>query len=646
MESSVVISFPDGSSKKYPKGATPLAIAEEIGPNLARDAVAARVNGEVVGLLEPLEQDSSLEILTFDSAEGREVYRHTASHIMAQAVKHLFPGTKFAIGPAIEDGFYYDFDPKAPFQPEDLQKIEAEMQRIIGEDVPLERRELSREEALQTFKDEPYKVELIEDLPEGEKITCYRQGDFLDLCAGPHLPATGRVRVPKVLHSAGAYWRGDEKRPMLQRIYGTAYEKKADLERHLTRIEEAKRRDHRRLGKELGLFSIQEVLGGGLVLWHPKGALLRELVEDFWRKEHRKRGYDIVFSPHIGKLDLWKISGHWDWYKDSMYSPIKIDEIEYLLKPMNCPFAILMYKSEGKSYRDLPLRWGELGTVYRYERSGVLHGLLRVRGFTQDDAHIFCRPDQLEDEIVGVIDLAEHMIKSFGYTDYDFMLSVRDPDNKQKYIGDDAVWEQAVGALKAALGRRNLKYAVGEGEAKFYGPSIDIMIKDELGRGWQGPTIQVDFNLPERFDLTYTGEDGLPHRPVMIHRTVLGSMERFIGGLIEHYAGAFPAWLAPVQVKVLPITDKQHEYARKIVSALKEDGFRVELDDRNEKVGYKIREAEVQKIPYMLVVGSKEAESGLVAVRKRRKGDAGAMTVEKFATDLKVEVDKKTVDVH
>ncbi|MDP2858275.1 MAG: threonine--tRNA ligase [Bacillota bacterium] len=646
MESSVVISFPDGSSKKYPRGTTPLAIAEGIGPNLARDAVAARVNGEVVGLLEPLEQDSSLEILTFDSAEGREVYRHTASHIMAQAVKHLFPGTKFAIGPAIEDGFYYDFDPKTPFLPEDLEKIEAEMQRIIGEDVPLERRELSREEALQTFKDEPYKVELIEDLPEGEKITCYRQGDFLDLCAGPHLPATGRVRVPKVLHSAGAYWRGDEKRPMLQRIYGTAYEKKADLEKHLTRIEEAKRRDHRRLGKELGLFSIQEVLGGGLVLWHPKGALLRELVEDFWRKEHRKRGYDIVFSPHIGKLDLWKISGHWDWYKDSMYSPIKIDEIEYLLKPMNCPFAILMYKSEGKSYRDLPLRWGELGTVYRYERSGVLHGLLRVRGFTQDDAHIFCRPDQLEDEIVGVIDLAEHMIKSFGYTDYDFMLSVRDPDNKQKYIGDDAVWEQAVGALKAALGRRNLKYAVGKGEAKFYGPSIDIMIKDELGRGWQGPTIQVDFNLPERFDLTYTGEDGLPHRPVMIHRTVLGSMERFIGGLIEHYAGAFPAWLAPVQVKVLPITDKQHEYARKIVSALKEDGFRVELDDRNEKIGYKIREAEVQKIPYMLVVGSKEAESGLVAVRKRRKGDAGAMTVEKFATDLKVEVDKKTVDVH
>jgi len=646
MESSVLISFPDGSSKEYPRGTTPLEIAEGIGRNLARDAVAAKVNGEVVGLLQPLEQASSLDILTFDSAEGKQVYRHTASHIMAQAVKRLFPGTKFAIGPAIEDGFYYDFDPRMPFQPEDLEKIEAEMQRIIGEDVPLERHELSREEALQRFKDEPYKVELIEDLPEGEKITCYRQGDFLDLCAGPHLPTTGRVRVPKVLHSAGAYWRGDEKRTMLQRIYGTAYEKKADLEKHLNRIEEAKRRDHRRLGKELGLFSIQEVLGGGLVLWHPKGALVRELVEDFWRKEHRKRGYDIVFSPHIGKLDLWKISGHWDWYKESMYSPIKIDEIEYLLKPMNCPFAILMYKSEGKSYRDLPLRWGELGTVYRYERSGVLHGLLRVRGFTQDDAHIFCRPDQLEDEIVGVIDLAEHMIKSFGYTDYDFMLSIRDPDNKQKYIGDDAVWEQAVGALKAALGRRNLKYVVGEGDAKFYGPSIDIMIKDELGRGWQGPTIQVDFNLPERFDLTYIGEDGLPHRPVMIHRTVLGSMERFIGGLIEHYAGAFPAWLAPVQVKVLPITEKQHEYARRIAEALKEDGFRVELDDRNEKVGYKIREAEVQKIPYMLVVGAKETESGLVAVRKRGKGDVGAMTIEKFSADLRVEVDKKTVDVH
>ncbi len=646
MEKSVVISFPDGSSKEYPRGTTPLKIAGEIGKNLARDAVAAKVNGRVVGLLEPLEQDSSLQILTFDSPEGREVYRHTTSHIMAQAVKRLFPGTKFAIGPAIEDGFYYDFDPKTPFTPEDLEKIEAEMQRIIGEDVPLERRELSREEALELFKDEPYKMELINELPEGEKITCYEQGDFIDLCAGPHLPATGRVKVPKVLHSAGAYWRGDEKRQMLQRIYGTAYEKKADLEQHLNRIEEAKRRDHRRLGKELGLYSIQEVLGGGLVMWHPKGALVRELIEDFWRKEHRKRGYDIVFSPHIGKLDLWKISGHWDWYKESMYSPIQIDEVEYLLKPMNCPFAILMYKSEGKSYRDLPLRWGELGTVYRYERSGVLHGLLRVRGFTQDDAHIFCRPDQLEDEIVGVIDLAEFMIKSFGYKDYDFMLSVRDPENKQKYIGDDAVWDQAVCALRAALGRRNLKYVVGEGEAKFYGPSIDIMIKDELGRGWQGPTIQVDFNLPERFDLTYTGEDGLPHRPVMIHRTVLGSMERFIGGLIEHYAGAFPAWLAPVQVKVLPITEKQHEYAKGVVAALKEKDFRVELDDRNEKVGYKIREAEVQKVPYMLVVGAREVEEGLVAVRKRGKGDTGAMTVDKFAANLQIEVDKKTVDAH
>jgi len=646
MSNSVVISFPDGSSKEYPRGTTPLKIAGEIGKNLARDAVAAKVNGRVVGLLEPLEQDSSLQILTFDSPEGREVYRHTTSHIMAQAVKRLFPGTKFAIGPAIEDGFYYDFDPKAPFTPEDLEKIEAEMQCIIGEDIPLERRQLSRKEALELFKDEPYKVELINDLPEGEKITCYRQGDFIDLCAGPHLPATGRVKVPKVLHSAGAYWRGDEKRPMLQRVYGTAYEKKSDLEQHLNRIEEAKRRDHRRLGKELGLFSIQEVLGGGLVLWHPKGALVRELIEDFWRKEHRKRGYDIVFSPHIGKLDLWKISGHWDWYKQSMYSPIQIDEVEYLLKPMNCPFAILIYRSEGKSYRDLPLRWGELGTVYRYERSGVLHGLLRVRGFTQDDAHIFCRPDQLEDEIVGVIDLAEFMIKSFGYKDYDFMLSVRDPENKQKYIGDDAIWDQAVDALRAALGRRNLSYMVGEGEAKFYGPSIDIMTKDELGRGWQGPTIQVDFNLPERFDLTYTGEDGLAHRPVMIHRTVLGSMERFIGGLIEHYAGAFPAWLAPVQVKVLPITEKQHEYARGIVASLKEKGFRVELDDRNEKVGYKIREAEVQKTPYMLVIGAKEAEQGLVAVRKRGKGDTGARTLDEFACGLQVEVDKKTVDTH
>ncbi|MCL4426634.1 MAG: threonine--tRNA ligase, partial [Firmicutes bacterium] len=442
-----------------------------------------------------------------------------------------------------------------------------------------------------------------------EPISLYRQGDFLDLCAGPHIPSTGKVKHFKLLSVAGAYWRGDEKRPMLQRIYGTVFAKKSDLEEYLRRLEEAKRRDHRRLGRELDLFSLQEEAGPGLVFWHPKGGLVRQLIEDFWRAEHRRRGYEIVFSPHIAKLDLWKISGHWSWYKENMYSPINIDEVEYLLKPMNCPFHILMYKSATRSYRDLPLRWGELGTVYRYERSGVLHGLLRVRGFTQDDAHLFVRPDQLKDELVGVIDLAQFMMESFGYQNYELMLSVRDPENKTKYIGSDEVWEMAEKALVGALQTKGLPYVLGEGEAKFYGPAIDITLKDALGRGWQGPTIQVDFNLPERFDLAYIGEDGQPHRPVMIHRTVLGSMERFMGGLIEHYAGAFPLWLAPVQARLLPITERHHEYAYSVQKRLQEAGLRVEVDPRSEKVGYKIRQAEMEKVPYMLVVGDKENQS-------------------------------------
>ncbi len=644
MTDCIKITLPDGSQKEYARGTTPHQIASDLSRRLGKQAVAARVDGRLVGLNTPVDKDASLEILTFDSEEARDVYRHTAAHVLAQAVKRLYPGTKFAIGPAIDDGFYYDFEPSSPFSAEDLEKIEAEMKRIIAEAVKIHRKEVSRDEALELFKDEPYKQELIRDLPEDERISVYTQAEFADLCAGPHLPDTSRLKAVKVLNSAGAYWRGDERRPMLQRIYGTAFDDRAELEKYLSRIEEAKRRDHRRLGKELGLFSVQEECGAGLVLWHPKGALVRELVENFWREEHRKRGYDIVYSPHIAKLDLWKVSGHWDWYKDSMYSPIAIDETAYLLKPMNCPFHILMYQSEGRSYRELPLRWAELGTVYRYERSGVLHGMLRVRGFTQDDAHLFCRPDQLEDEIVGVIELAQYMITSFGYKDYTMMLSVRDPENKQKYIGDDDVWDMAESALVSALRRRELDYVVGEGEAKFYGPAIDIMLKDELGRGWQGPTIQVDFNLPERFDITYTGEDGQRHRPVMIHRTVLGSMERFVGGLIEHYAGAFPTWLAPCQVKVIPITDKQHEYARQVEQQLLRARLRVELDARSEKVGYKIREAEVEKVPYMLVLGAKEAEAGTVSVRKRGKGDLGSADLCTLITDLKREVENRTIE--
>lgn len=558
------------------------------------------------------------------------VLRHSAAHVLAQAVKRLFPEARLGIGPAIEDGFYYDFDVSQPFDPASLEKIEAEMARIVRDNLPIVREEVTREQARELFSSlgEKYKVELLEDIPEGVPVTVYRQGEFVDLCAGPHMPATGHVKHFKLLSVAGAYWRGDEKRPMLQRIYGTAFFSEEDLKVHLERLEEAAKRDHRKLGREMDLFSIHEEAGAGLVFWHPKGGLIRQLIEDFWRKEHRKRGYDIVFTPHIAKLDLWKTSGHWDWYKESMYSPIDIDGIEYLLKPMNCPFHILMYKSKTRSYRDLPLRWAELGTVYRYERSGVLHGLLRVRGFTQDDAHIFCEPSQVRQEILGVLDLAIYMMNSFGYSEYEIMLSVRDASSKSKYIGDDRVWLNAEGALVDALEEAGLEYRVAEGEAKFYGPAIDIALKDALGRKWQGPTIQVDFNLPERFDMTYTGEDNRPHRPVMIHRTVLGSMERFLGSLIEHTGGAFPVWLAPVQAKVIPVTDRHREYAGRVKASLDAAGVRAEEDLRNESVGYKIRQAELEKVPYMLVVGDKEISANAVALRKRREGDLGRLPID------------------
>lgn len=570
--------------------------------------------------------------LTFDDERARWALRHTAAHILAQAVKRLRPEAKLAIGPAIEDGFYYDFDVPTPFTPEDLEKIEAEMKKIVSENLPVVREEIDRESARKLFRDmdEPYKEELLEELPEGEPISLYRQGEFVDLCRGPHAVSTGMVKAFKLLSVAGAYWRGDEKLPMLQRIYGTAFVKQEDLKAHLDRLEEIKKRDHRRLGKELDLFSIQEEGGPGLVYWHPKGALIREIIENFWREEHRKKGYDIVYSPHIAKLELWKTSGHWNWYKDNMYSPMAVEEVEYLLKPMNCPFHILMFKNATRSYRDLPMRMGELGTVYRFERSGVLHGALRVRGFTQDDAHLFCTPEQLEDEIVGVLDLTQYMLGVFGYSEYYCMLSVRDPEDKAKYAGDDSVWEMGEAALAAALKRKNLEYKIDLGEAKFYGPAIDIKIKDALGRLWQGPTIQVDFNLPERFDISYIGEDGAKHRPVMIHRTVLGSMERFVAGLVEHYAGAFPLWLSPTQVAVIPVSEKQAEYALKVTEALKERGFRVDCDLGAEKMGYKIRRAQLQKVPYMLIVGAREAENGTVSVRHRSLGDLGSFALEEF----------------
>ena len=632
-----------GSAHRIPCGGTYLDVKKAMG--WKNDVILVGDGEEARELRSKVAGDCSVVPLTFDDERARWALRHTAAHILAQAVKRLYPEVKLAIGPAIEDGFYYDFDTKRPFGPEDLEKIEVEMKTIVEENLPVVREEVSREAARAIFSEEgdPYKRELLEDLPEGEAISLYRQGDFVDLCAGPHAPSTGYVKALKLLSVAGAYWHGDEKLPMLQRIYGTAFVTQDDLAKHLERLEEIKKRDHRKLAKELDLFSLQEEGGPGLVYWHPKGSVVREEVENFWRKEHRKRGYDIVYSPHIAKLDLWKTSGHWGWYRDSMYAPMVVEGVEYLLKPMNCPFHILMFKNDTRSYRDLPIRTAELGTVYRYERSGVLHGALRVRGFTQDDAHLFVRPDQLVDELVGVVDLTQFMMETFGYKEYQCMLSVRDPENKAKYVGDDQGWDLAQKALEAALQRKGLEYKIDPGEAKFYGPAIDIKIKDALGRMWQGPTIQVDFNLPERFDVNYIGDDGARHRPVMIHRTVLGSMERFVAGLVEHYGGAFPLWLAPVQVEVIPVSEKQAEYAKKVASALKDAELRVLCDLGPEKMGYKIRQAQMQRVPYMLVVGGREEESGTISVRHRTLGDLGSLGLQDFVAKATEEVRKKSL---
>ena len=631
--------------RKIGCGGTYLDVKKAMG--WKNDVILVCAGDEAKELRSKVAGDCSVVPLTFDDERARWALRHTAAHILAQAVKRLYKDeVQLAIGPAIEDGFYYDFDTKKPFVPEDIDKIEAEMRKIAAENLPVQREEVSREEARKIFSADadPYKRELLEALPEGESISLYRQGEFVDLCAGPHAPSTGYVKAFKLLSVAGAYWHGDERLPMLQRIYGTAFMSEEDLKDYLNRLEEIKKRDHRRLAKDLDLFSLQEEGGPGLVYWHPKGSIVREEVESFWRKEHRKRGYDIVYSPHIAKLDLWKTSGHWGWYRDSMYAPMAVEEVEYLLKPMNCPFHILMFKNDTRSYRDLPIRMGELGTVYRYERSGVLHGALRVRGFTQDDAHLFVRPDQLVQELIGVVELTQFMMQTFGYKEYECMLSTRDPENMSKYAGNDENWELAQKALETALVQKGLEYKIDPGEAKFYGPAIDVKIKDALGRMWQGPTIQCDFNLPERFDINYIGEDGQKHRPVMIHRTVLGSMERFVAGLIEHYAGAFPLWLAPVQVEVIPVSEKQAEYAKKVEAALEEAEMRVFCDVGPEKMGYKIRQAQMQKIPYMLVVGGREGESGSVSVRHRSGGDLGSMPIADFVAQATKEVQSKSLE--
>ncbi|MCD4782258.1 MAG: threonine--tRNA ligase [Candidatus Eremiobacteraeota bacterium] len=609
---------------------------------LARKAIVARIDGKLVDMNTPITQDVDIEILTADTPEGLEILRHSTSHIMAAAVKRLFPDVQVTIGPSIENGFYYDFDRDEPFTPEDLPKIEKEIKKIIKENHSFEKQILTVDDAIKMFRDmgETYKVELIEDLVKNEKVetvSVYKSGDFVDLCRGPHIPSTSKIKSYKLLDVAGAYWRGDEKNKMLQRIYGTAFNNKEELDQHLKNLAEAKRRDHRKLGKELDLFSFQDDGGPGLAYWHPNGGLIRHIIETFWKEEHLKREYDLVYTPHIARAHLWETSGHLDFYRENMYSPLEIDGQEYILKPMNCPFHILIYKTKIHSYRDLPLRWAELGTVYRYERSGVLHGLLRVRGFTQDDAHIFCTPDQLKEEMINCVKFAIFIIESFGFSEYDIFLATR----PVKFAGTSQEWDTAEDTLRKALNEQELPFTIDEGGAVFYGPKIDIKLKDALGRHWQGPTIQFDFNLSKKFDVNYIGADGQEHRCFMVHRALMGSLERFFGCLVEHYGGAFPAWLSPVQVMVLPIADRHIEYADQVAKQLKNENFRAKVDKRREKTGFKIREAQIQKVPYMLIIGDNEIEEQKIAVRERKQGDLGAMDIHRLIDILRERVEKK-----
>ena len=629
----MIITLKDGSKKEYAEAKSVYDIALDISEGLARAACAGEINGEEVDLRTIVDSDCELNILTFEDEGGKAAFRHTASHIMAQAVKRLYPETKLAIGPSIKDGFYYDVDRETPFTGEDLEKIEAEMKKIVKEGLRLERFTMTREEAIRFMqeKEEPYKVQLIEDLPEDAELSFYRQGEFVDLCAGPHLMNTKPVKAFKLTSLAGAYWRGNEKNKMLTRIYGTAFTKKADLEEYLDRIEEAKKRDHRKLGRELGIFMMREE-GPGFPFFLPKGMVLKNTLLDYWREIHNKAGYVEISTPIMLNRQLWETSGHWDHYKENMYTTV-IDEQDFAIKPMNCPGGVLVYESEPRSYRDLPLRMGELGLVHRHEKSGQLHGLMRVRCFTQDDAHIFMTPEQIRDEIKGVATLINEVYSLFGFK-YHVELSTRPEDS----MGSDEDWEMATDALRAALDDLGLDYAVNEGDGAFYGPKIDFHLEDSLGRTWQCGTIQLDFQLPLRFNLEYIAADGEKHRPIMIHRVVFGSIERFIGILIEHFAGAFPTWLSPVQVRVLPISDKYMEYGQKVLAELKAAGIRAEIDTKAEKIGYKIREARLQKIPYMLVVGAKEEEDGVVSVRSRFKGDEGQKGLDAFISDIKEEI--------
>ncbi len=628
--SDITIGIENGEAVRMPATTTVgEALSELLSNKQRKRTVAVSVDGNILDLASPLHSDASLSLIQIGSAEGLEVLRHSTAHVMAEAVRELFgPDIKVAIGPSIENGFYYDFERKEPFTPEDFEKIEAKMQEIVRTASPFIRTDITSADAIKRFEaeGETYKVELIQDL-DTDSVSLYQQGEFTDLCRGPHVPNTSWIKAFKLQRVAGAYWRGDEKNTMLQRIYGTAFFDKKALKKHLNALEEAKKRDHRKLGKELQLFTMQDEIGPGLILWQPKGALLRKLIEDYWKDAHYRNDYELLYTPHIARQDLWKTSGHLDFYGENMYSGMDIDDVRYQLKPMNCPFHIGIYSSNKRSYREFPIRWCELGTVYRYERAGALHGLLRVRGFTQDDAHIFCMPEQLEDEIFNILNLNLEVLKTFGFDQYDIYLSTR-PD---KYVGSDANWDQSTEALKMALEKKGLEYQIDPGEGVFYGPKIDIKIKDQLGRSWQCSTIQVDFNLPERFKMSYTGSDNREHQPIMIHRALMGSLERFIGILIEHYAGVFPLWFAPVQARIMNITDDQADYCEEVYLKLRKAGVRIEKDLRNEKLNYKIREAQMTKVPYMLIIGDKEKESQTVTVRLRNGKNIADMPIDDFA---------------
>jgi threonyl-tRNA synthetase len=643
--SNVQLTFPDGAVKEYPVGVKPVEVAKSIGPRLASEALVAQVNGDLIDLNRPIESSGPIKFVTPSSGpEALEVYRHSSAHLLAAAVLELFPDAHPGVGPPTENGFYYDFYREKPFTEEDLAKLEAKMRELVKADLPYERVYFPKEEGLKLFEQmgEFLKCELIEEKADNV-FSAYRTGKFLDFCRGPHIPSTGRIKAFKIMSVAGAHWKGDEHGRPLQRIYGTAFFSQKELDAYLTQIEEAKKRDHRRLGRELDLFSIEDDAGPGLIFWHPKGGIIRKEIEDWLRAELLARGYDLVFTPHAMRRHLWEISGHTGFYRENMFGPITVEEDEYQLKPMNCPGHILIYKSRVRSYRELPVRYAELGTVYRYERSGVLHGLLRVRGFTQDDAHIFCRPEQLEEEVQACVEFAFAVLKTFGFGQYQVELSARDPAHAEHYAGTAEEWDRAEGALMNTLRRMDIPFKYMPDEAVFYGPKIDVKLVDAIGRPWQLTTVQFDFNLPRRFGLEYTGADGNKHTPVMVHRALLGSVERFFGVLVEHYAGAFPPWLAPVQVVVLPISEKHEVYAREVVSALKASRLRVELDDRNEKLNARIRDAQLAKAPFMLVVGEREAASRSVSVRRRNAGDTGTVPLEDFIKTAREVVDSHVV---